>query len=107
MFVFRISMEVVRACGKACVVKRRFGAAGAAVRHGVGAARAACGPKHPRYAAALLDYGFYLLNVDCIHHSVAVYEVMRYAAVYEHPRYAAVYDAPRRTAFTTSHHSLA
>ncbi|XP_034831741.1 amyloid protein-binding protein 2 [Maniola hyperantus] len=70
----KITIEVVRACGKACVVKRRFSAAGLLVRQGVALARAAFGPAHPRYAAALLDYGFYLLNIDSITHSVAVYE---------------------------------
>ncbi|XP_072949628.1 amyloid protein-binding protein 2 [Epargyreus clarus] len=70
----KITIEVLRACGKACVVKRRFGGAGLLVRQAVALARRAFGPKHPRYAAALLDYGFYLLNIDSITHSVAVYE---------------------------------
>ncbi|XP_052753468.1 amyloid protein-binding protein 2 isoform X3 [Galleria mellonella] len=70
----RITVEVLRACGKACVVKRRFAAAGLLVRQAVALARAHFGPRHPRTAAALLDYGFYLLNVDSITHSVAVYE---------------------------------
>ncbi|XP_049873684.1 amyloid protein-binding protein 2 [Pectinophora gossypiella] len=70
----KITIEVVRACGKACVVKRRFSSAGLLVRQAVGLARRAFGPQHPRYAAALLDYGFYLLNIDSINHSVAVYE---------------------------------
>uniref|UniRef100_S4PXW1 Amyloid protein-binding protein 2 n=3 Tax=Pararge aegeria TaxID=116150 RepID=S4PXW1_9NEOP len=70
----KIMIEVVRACGKACVVKRRFSAAGLLVRQGVALARAVFGPAHPRYAAALLDYGFYLLNIDSITHSVSVYE---------------------------------
>ncbi|XP_026488145.1 amyloid protein-binding protein 2 isoform X2 [Vanessa tameamea] len=70
----KITIEVLRACGKACVVKRRFSEAGLLVRQGVALARAAFGPAHPRYAAALLDYGFYLLNIDSITHSVAVYE---------------------------------
>lgn len=70
----KITIEVLRACGKACVVKRRFEAAGELVRHAVALARRAFGPAHPRYAAALLDLGFYLLNVDSIVHSVAVYK---------------------------------
>ncbi|XP_047029917.1 amyloid protein-binding protein 2 [Helicoverpa zea] len=70
----KITIEVLRACGKACVVKRRFGAAGLLVRQAVALARAAFGVAHPRYAAALLDLGFYLLNIDSIVHSVAVYE---------------------------------
>ncbi|XP_050684805.1 amyloid protein-binding protein 2 isoform X2 [Leptidea sinapis] len=70
----KIMIEVLRACGTACVVKRRFCAAGLLVRQGVALARRTFGPHHPRYASALLDYGFYLLNVDSITHSVAVYE---------------------------------
>ncbi|CAH0692073.1 unnamed protein product [Spodoptera exigua] len=70
----KITIEVLRACGKACVVKRRFGSAGVLVRQAVALARRAFGPHHPRYAAALLDLGFYLLNIDSIVHSVAVYE---------------------------------
>lgn len=70
----KITIEVLRACGKACVVKRRFRGAGLLVRHAAALARAAYGPRHPRHAAALLDLGFYLLNVDCVLHSVAVYE---------------------------------
>ncbi|KAJ2937987.1 hypothetical protein O0L34_g14441 [Tuta absoluta] len=70
----KITIEVLRACGKACVVKRRFQQAGLLVRQAVALARLAFGAHHPRYAAALLDYGFYLLNIDSINHSVAVYE---------------------------------
>lgn len=73
----RITIEVLRACGKACVVKRRFTAAGVLVRQAVALARRSAGARHPRYAAALLDLGFYLLNIDSIVHSVAVYEVGR------------------------------
>ncbi|CAH2048884.1 unnamed protein product, partial [Iphiclides podalirius] len=70
----RLGVEVLRACGKACVVKRRFAAAGLLLRQAVALARSAHGPRHPRHAHALLDYGFYLLNVDSIARSVAVYE---------------------------------
>ncbi|KOB71139.1 putative amyloid beta protein, partial [Operophtera brumata] len=70
----KIMIDVLRACAKACVVKRRFECAGAAAAAAVSAARAVYGHAHPRYAAALLDYGFYLLNIDSIVHSVAVYK---------------------------------
>ncbi|XP_022120851.1 amyloid protein-binding protein 2 [Pieris rapae] len=70
----KITIEVLRACGTACVVKRRFSSAGLLVRQAVALARLVFGPQHPRYAAALLDYGFYLLNIDSITHSVQVYE---------------------------------
>jgi len=32
------------------------------------------GPKHHKYSDALLDYGFYLLNVDAICQAVQVYQ---------------------------------
>ncbi|KAM3957143.1 protein interacting with APP tail-1 isoform 1-T1 [Aphomia sociella] len=70
----KLTVEVLRACGKACVVKRRFGAAGLLLRQAVARARRQHGGAHPRTAHALLDYGFYLLNVDCIPRCVAVYE---------------------------------
>lgn len=70
----KIVVEVLRACGKACVVKRRFARAGLLMRQAVGEARRAFGSHHPRYAFALLDYGFYLLNIDSILLSVTVYE---------------------------------
>ncbi|KAG7308364.1 hypothetical protein JYU34_005562 [Plutella xylostella] len=70
----KITVEVLRACAKACVVKRRFVRAGSLIRAAVALARRTFGPQHPRLAHALLDYGFYLLNVDSINHSVAVYE---------------------------------
>lgn len=38
------------------------------------------GHKHPKYSDTLLDYGFYLLNVDNICQSVAIYQVGREAA---------------------------
>lgn len=33
------------------------------------------GDKHPKYADTLIDYGFYLLNVDAISQGVQVYQV--------------------------------
>ena len=33
------------------------------------------GPKHPKYSDALMDYGFYLLNVDAVCQAVQVYQV--------------------------------
>lgn len=38
------------------------------------------GHKHPKYSDTLLDYGFYLLNVDNICQSVAIYQVNKRAA---------------------------
>ena len=33
------------------------------------------GNKHPKHADTLLDYGFYLLNSDCVVPAVQVYQV--------------------------------
>lgn len=33
------------------------------------------GEEHPKYADTLIDYGFYLLNVDAISQGVKVYQV--------------------------------
>lgn len=38
------------------------------------------GHKHPKYSDTLLDYGFYLLNVDNICQSVAIYQVNKRTA---------------------------
>ncbi len=37
-------------------------------------AREVYGENHPKYADALIDLGFYLLNVDCISKSMQAYE---------------------------------
>ena len=34
------------------------------------------GDKHPKYADTLIDYGFYLLNIDTIAQGVQVYQVI-------------------------------
>ena len=33
------------------------------------------GDKHPTYADSLVDYGFYLLNVDSVNSAVKIYQV--------------------------------
>ncbi|XP_061682952.1 amyloid protein-binding protein 2 isoform X3 [Syngnathoides biaculeatus] len=58
----------------ACVVKREFRKAEQLIKHGVFLAREHFGVKHPKYSDTLLDYGFYLLNVDNICQSVAIYQ---------------------------------
>ncbi|KAJ1059390.1 hypothetical protein K5549_014124 [Capra hircus] len=58
---------------KACVVKREFKKAEQLIKHAVYLARDHFGSKHPKYSDTLLDYGFYLFNVDNICQSVAIY----------------------------------
>ncbi|XP_078682230.1 amyloid protein-binding protein 2-like isoform X2 [Branchiostoma floridae x Branchiostoma belcheri] len=70
----KVVVDVIRQASKACVVKRKFHQAELLVKHAVYVAREHFGPKHPKYSDTLLDYGFYLLNVDNICQSVHVYQ---------------------------------
>ncbi|XP_013379692.1 amyloid protein-binding protein 2 [Lingula anatina] len=67
-------VDVLRQSAKACVVKREFKKAELLVKHAVYFAKEFFGTKHPKYSDALLDYGFYLLNVDSICQAVQVYQ---------------------------------
>lgn len=69
----RIRIECLLQAGKSCVVKRQYKRANLLITLAVRRAKAKYGRKHQRYADALLDYGFYLLNVDLINDSVDVY----------------------------------
>ncbi|XP_074643126.1 amyloid protein-binding protein 2-like [Tubulanus polymorphus] len=71
----KTQIDVFRQCGKVCVVKRHFKKAELLIRHAVQIAREKFGPKHHKYADTLLDYGFYLLNVDSITKAVKVYQM--------------------------------
>ncbi|KAL5016659.1 hypothetical protein ScPMuIL_006248 [Solemya velum] len=68
-------VDVLRQCSKACVVKREFDKAGILIRHAVHYAREHFGSHHPKYSDALLDFGFFLLNVDSINAAVQVYQM--------------------------------
>ncbi|KAI1893381.1 hypothetical protein AGOR_G00123150 [Albula goreensis] len=70
----RVLVDVLRQASKACVVKREFRKAEQLIKHAVFLAREHFGHKHPKYSDTLLDYGFYLLNVDNICQSVAIYQ---------------------------------
>ncbi|XP_058835070.1 amyloid protein-binding protein 2-like [Topomyia yanbarensis] len=69
----KIVVDVLRQMAKSCVVKRQFQSANMLIKQAVCRARASFGTNHQKYADALLDYGFILLNVDSIANSVAVY----------------------------------
>ncbi|XP_055616284.1 amyloid protein-binding protein 2 [Toxorhynchites rutilus septentrionalis] len=69
----KVVVDVLRQLAKSCVVKRQFQSAGMLIKQAVRRARASFGINHQKYADALLDYGFFLLNVDSIANSVAVY----------------------------------
>jgi len=70
----KLTIDVLRQASKACVVMREFSKAELLVKQAVGLAKMVYGTKHPKYADCLIDYGFYLLNVDCITSSMQVYQ---------------------------------
>ncbi|XP_030380960.1 amyloid protein-binding protein 2 isoform X2 [Scaptodrosophila lebanonensis] len=70
----RVIIDVLRQAAKACVVKRDFARANLLICQAVRRAREHFGRKHQKYGDALLDYGFFLLNVDSVFQSVNVYK---------------------------------
>ncbi|XP_046832826.1 amyloid protein-binding protein 2 isoform X2 [Vespa velutina] len=70
----RVIIDVLRQVAKSCVVKREFRKAGLLIRQAVYLAREIFDTGHPKYSDVLTDYGFYLLNYDCIVNSVSVYK---------------------------------
>lgn len=70
----RTIIDVLRQAAKACVVKRDFARANLLICQAVRRAREYFGPTHQKYGDALLDYGFFLLNVDSVFHSVNIYK---------------------------------
>ena len=66
-------IDVLRQASKACVVKRLFAKAELLIQAAVSMAREVFGTSHPKYADCLVDYGFYLLNVDSIRKSLQAY----------------------------------
>ncbi|TDG40530.1 hypothetical protein AWZ03_013047 [Drosophila navojoa] len=70
----RVAIDVLRQAAKACVVKRDFARANLLICQAVRRAREHFGPNHQKYGDALLDYGFFLLNVDSVFQSVNIYK---------------------------------
>ncbi|XP_067034677.1 amyloid protein-binding protein 2-like [Acropora muricata] len=67
-------VDILRNASKACVVKRKFKKAELLIKQAMFLAKKHFGCDHPKYADTLIDYGYYLLNVDAIHLSVKVYK---------------------------------
>lgn len=67
-------IDILRNASKACVVKRKFKKAELLIKQAMLLARQHFGSDHPKYADTLIDYGYYLLNVDAINLSVKVYK---------------------------------
>ncbi|KAH8266996.1 hypothetical protein KR026_001822, partial [Drosophila bipectinata] len=70
----RIAIDVLRQAAKACVVKRDFARANLLICQAVRRARQHFGVSHQKYGDVLMDYGFFLLNVDSVFQSVNVYK---------------------------------
>jgi len=70
----KLTIDVLRQASKSCVVKREFAKAEILVKQAVCLAKEVYGTSHSKYADCLIDYGFYLLNVDCITASMQVYK---------------------------------
>ncbi|XP_055841427.1 amyloid protein-binding protein 2 [Episyrphus balteatus] len=70
----KIAIDVLRQAAKSCVVKRDFNRANMLICQATRRARTVFGKYHQKYADTLLDYGFFLLNVDSINQSVNVYK---------------------------------
>lgn len=70
----KIVVDVLRQAAKSCVVKRHFKRANMLITLAVKRAKKVFGMKHQKYADALLDNGFFLLNVDSIVNSVNIYK---------------------------------
>lgn len=70
----KITIDVLRQAAKACVVKRKFQCANLLIKQAVTRARQVFGELHLKYSDALMDYGFFLLNSDCVSQSVKVYK---------------------------------
>jgi hypothetical protein len=71
----KISVDAFRQAAKSCVVKRKFQVANLLINSAVRIAENTFGKHHSVFADALLDKGFFLLNVDSINRSVEIYMV--------------------------------
>ncbi|RMX52041.1 hypothetical protein pdam_00003706 [Pocillopora damicornis] len=67
-------VDILRNASKACVVKRKFKKAELLIKQAMFLTKQHFGCDHPKYADTLIDYGYYLLNVDAINLSVKVYK---------------------------------
>jgi len=74
----RIIVDVLRQSAKSCAVKREFIKAELLISEAVYISRDFYGSKSVKYADALLDYGYFLINRDSVHQAVAVYSVCVY-----------------------------
>ncbi|CAB3979333.1 amyloid -binding 2 [Paramuricea clavata] len=70
----KVIIDILRISSKACVVKRKYRKAEYLITHAVELAKQHFGDQHRTYADSLVDYGFYLLNVDSVDSAVKIYQ---------------------------------
>merc|ERR1712223_1411875 len=70
----RVAIDVLRQAGKANVVRRQFSLAHLLLCEALLYAQEIFGKHHLRYADCLMDFAFYLLNVDEVGKSVQAYQ---------------------------------
>jgi len=70
----RLVVDILRQASKSCVLKREFAKAEMLIKQAVCLCREEFGTAHAKYADVLIDYGFYLLNIDSIGPSMQVYQ---------------------------------
>ena len=70
----KLTLDVLRQASIVCVRKREFAKAEILVKQALGISKTVFGDTHVKYADSLIDYGFYLLNVDRLTASVEVYQ---------------------------------
>ncbi|MCL4122677.1 UNVERIFIED_CONTAM: hypothetical protein GTU68_025296 [Idotea baltica] len=68
-------VDVLRQSAKSCVLKREFKKAGLLIQQAFKIARGMIGERNLKYADTLIDFGFYLLNVDAISQGIEVYQM--------------------------------
>lgn len=74
-FSSRVIIDVLRQAAKSCIMKRQLPQANLLIRQAMSLADELYSvDQHPRYADTLIDYGFFLLNFDCVRESVKMYE---------------------------------
>ena len=75
LIAFRVIIDVLRQAAKSCIMKRQLQKASLLIRQAMSLADELYSvDQHPRYADTLIDYGFFLLNFDCVRESVKMYE---------------------------------
>jgi len=71
---YKVIVDSLRQTAKTSIIKRLFKQAGVLIRNATLITKQIVGQNHPKYAECLVDYGFFLLNVDAVAASVKAYQ---------------------------------